>query len=77
MATTVNPYKRFKELLGSNSKQIATVLATYSDGTSLVTVRGRNFTVRGTDVPVGGKAWIVNGDIISEAPDLPVYSVTI
>jgi len=77
MATTVNPYKRFKELLGSSSKQIATVLTTYSDGTSLVTVRGRNFTARGTDVPVGRKAWIVNGDIISEAPDLPVYSVTV
>jgi len=78
MATTVNPYKRFKELLGSSSKQIAEVLTTYNDGTSLVKTRnGKQFIARGTSVIAGEKAWIVNGEIVSEAPNLPAYSVEV
>jgi len=78
MATTVNPYKRFRELLGSNSKQIAEVKITYNDGTSLVETRsGKQFIARGNSVITGNKAWIVNGEIISEAPNLPAYSVTV
>lgn len=78
MATTTNPYKRFQQLLGSQSKQIAEVLVTYSDGTSLVETRsGKQFVVRGNDIPAGSKAWLVDGVIISEAPNMPSYSVTV
>lgn len=77
MPSTTNAYKRFKELLGSPSRQIATVVTVNSDGTSLVELRdGRRFVVRGTSVPVSSKVWVVNDEIISEAPDLPFFSVT-
>lgn len=78
MATTTNPYKRFKELLGSSSKQIVTIVVPYNDGTSLVTTRnGRQFIARGNDIPADEKAWVVDGSIISPAPNLPAYSVQV
>ena len=77
MATTVNPYKRFQELLGRGTKQIAVVEIVYNDGTSVVSVRGRSFSARGSDYPAGSHVWVVDGEIVSEAPDLPVYSVSV
>lgn len=78
MATTTNPLKRFKNLLGSTSKQIAKVITVHADGTSLVELRnGKRFVVRGDTVEETKKAWIVDSEIISEAPDLPSYSVSI
>ena len=78
MATTTNPYKKFKDLLGSTSKQVVSVLTVYNDGTSLVETRnGKQFVVRGNTVPMLSKAWVVDGTIISLAPDMPQYSVTV
>lgn len=77
MATTTNPLKRFQALLGEQSKQIATVVVVFNDGTCLVDVRGKRFVVRGQDVVADSRVWIVDGGIVSEAPDLPVYNVTV
>lgn len=77
MATTTNPYKRFQALLGGVSRQIALVSVVFNDGTCLVEVRGNRFVVRGKDVVPGNNVWVVNGEVVSEAPSLPVYSVKV
>lgn len=78
METTTNAMKRFKRVLGGTSKQVAEVISIANDGTSLVELRnGKRFIARGDTVAMGDNAWIVNGEIISKAPDLPSYAVTI
>lgn len=77
MPATTNAYKRFKSLLGGSSRQIVTVVGVNTDGTSLVRMRnGKTLVVRGVSVPAQSKAWVVNGEIVSEAPDLPFYTIS-
>lgn len=78
MTTTTNPFKRFQEIIGEPAKSIAEVVSLSSDGTSLLQARGgQMFRARGPSFPVGAKVWVRGDEVISEAPDLPVYQLFI
>ena len=75
---TVNPWRRFQQLTNYQSRVVATVYDIGPNGTSVVTLRGGTRTrVRGDSVAIGNKAFIVNGQIQGEAPDLPAYTVQV
>lgn len=76
---TVNPWKRFIGLLPGGSRTVGTV-ATISllSGTSIITLRnGSQMTAKGTGVPVGRKAFVVDGQVTGPAPELPQYEVEV
>jgi len=78
MTTTTNPFKRLQGIIGEPPKSIAEVVSVNSDGTSLLQARGGQvFRARGSGHPVGAKVWVRGEDIISGAPDLPVYQLFI
>jgi hypothetical protein len=75
---TVNPWRRFQQLTNYQSRVVATVYDIGPNGTSVVTLRdGTRARVRGDSVAIGNKAFIVNGQIQGEAPDLPAYTVQV
>ena len=76
---TVNPWVRFKQLLPSGQRTVGEVLSiSTATGTSLVELRGGiEIRVQGTDVAVGDKAFIVDGQITGTAPNLPQYDVEV
>ena len=70
----MNLYAHFKRLLPSDPVQFVTVQAHHADGSSTVeTPTGALLRVRGTDVSVGGRAYIQGGRIVEGAPDLAVF----
>jgi len=76
---TVNPWKRFIGLLPGGVRTVAEVVAIDSTtGLSRVALRtGTQVSVRGTDVPVGTRAYIADGVITGPAPALPHYDVDV
>ena len=75
---TVNPWRRFQQLTNYQSRVVATVYDIGPNGASVVTLRdGTRARVRGDSVAIGNKAFIVNGQIQGEAPDLPAYTVQV
>jgi len=71
-----NVYVRFQRLLPREPLQIGTVAALNADGTSTVTLpSGGSVRVRGQSVAVGSKAFIRNGEVIGEAPNLSAYTM--
>jgi len=75
---TVNPWRRFQQLTNYQSRVVATVYDIGPNGTSVVTLRdGTRTRVRGDSVAIGNKAFIGNGQIQGEAPDLPAYTVQV
>ncbi|MBT13318.1 MAG: hypothetical protein CMI02_14930 [Oceanospirillaceae bacterium] len=74
---TVNPWRRFQQLTNYQSRAVA-IVRDVGTGTSVVELRnGTRARVRGDTVAVGSKAYIVNGQIQGEAPDLPAYTVQV
>lgn len=72
--TTVNAFLRFRRLLPQKSRFTITVTAKNSDGTSDGTTRdGGKVRVLGDSVDVGQKAWVEDGRIVGEAPNLIEY----
>lgn len=50
----------------------------YKPATSTITLRnGSQMTARGTEVPVGQKAFVVDGQVMGQAPALPQYEVEV
>lgn len=73
--TTVNAFLRFRQLLPQRTRYTATIEAINTDGTSNGTTRdGGKVKVIGDSVEVGLKAWVEDGRIVGEAPDLTEYS---
>lgn len=71
---TVNPWKKFIGLLPGGVRLVGTV----ESGTSLITLRnGSQIAARGTDVPVGARCFVVDGQITGPAPELPQYDVEV
>jgi len=71
-----NLWTRFRRLIADKPTVIVTVTTVNSDGTSLVTTAaGGSMRVLGTSVAVGSKAFVRDGAIIGEAPDLPYYEL--
>lgn len=76
MAT--NLWKRFEKLLPQTPLLRATVESVNGDGTSTVTLTGGGcMRVFGTSVPAGSKAYIQDGKIVEEAPNLAHYELEI
>lgn len=77
-ASTTNPYKRFKEIMGESRRSVVEVVGVYADGTSLVSARtGDVFRVNGNKHAVGVKVWIEGDAIVGDAPRLPAITITI
>ncbi|PRB80534.1 hypothetical protein [Pseudomonas sp. MYb185] len=78
MATT-NPWKRFVGLLPGGARTVGTVASiNLQTSTSTVTLRnGSQMTAKGTSVPVGLRAFVVDGQIAGPAPELPQYEVEV
>lgn len=77
--STVNPWKRFISLLPGGVRTVGTVTGIHPlSGTSTVQLRnGSSVTVQGLSVPVGQRAFIVDGRITGPAPNLPQYEVEV
>lgn len=76
MAT--NLWARFRRLLPGNPLIIVTVVSVNTDGTSTVTTAsGGAMRVLGTTVAAASKAYVKDGAIVSEAPNLPHYEIEV
>ena len=74
MAT--NPWARFRRLVPSAPMVIVTVASVATDGTSMVTTAaGGTLRVFGDAVAAGDKAYIRDGIIIGEAPNMTHYEL--
>lgn len=74
----MNAYGRLLRLLPKDPLLIGTVTDHNDDGTStLLLIDGRPIRVRGQDVAVGLKAFIRAGRVEGEAPNLPLFNVTV
>lgn len=70
--TTVNPWKRFQQLLPRAGRYTVTIDSVNGDGTSRATRRdGTKVRLKGELVGAGKKAWVDGEQIIGEAPNLP------
>lgn len=76
---TVNPWKRFIGLLPGGERTVGTVVSINdASGISIIQLRnGTEIAARGTDVPQGSRAFIVDGQITGPAPELPHYDVEV
>lgn len=74
----INAYRGFRELLPESPLIIGTVAAHNPDGTSdVTTLAGGTIRVRGQTVAPGLKAFVRNGLIEGQAPDLPSFNLTV
>ena len=76
---TVNPWKRFIGLLPGGVRTVATVVSVdLASGTSIVALRnGNQMTARGVDVEPASRAFVLDGDIMGPAPELPQFDVEV
>lgn len=59
---TVNPWRKFKNLLPGGARTVVTITALNGDGTSQAQLRDATaILVKGESVPVGQKALVVDG----------------
>lgn len=72
---TVNPWKRFIGLLPGGAKTVGEVVSIdTAAGTSVVQLRtGSQVVARGTSVAAGQIAFLVDGQVMGQAPSLPQY----
>lgn len=72
---SVNVWKNFIGLLPGGSRTVGAVISiNTSAGTSVVELRnGNRVSVRGTSVSAGQNAFIVDGQVMGQAPSLPQY----
>ncbi len=76
--TTGNIYRRLLELLPDAPLRIGTVTAHNADLTSTITLlSGAVISARGIGVAVGLKAYVRDGIIEGEAPNLPTSIIEI
>lgn len=67
-----NLYKRFIELLPGRREIIGDVIEHNDDGTSTIaTLDGQWIRARGQDVDVGLRAFVNDGRVTGQAPNLP------
>jgi len=72
-----NLFARFARLLPNEPLQVGEVTAHNADGTSTVTLPTGTIRARGQGVTIGLNAFIRNGEVIGEAPNLTSYSVDV
>ena len=72
---SVNPWRKFTNLLPGNLRAVVTITANNGDGTSNATTRdGTPIVVTGEGVAPSGQALIVDGEINVQVPALPQSS---
>lgn len=75
---STNLFSRFRELLPQTPLLVGQVISHNEDGTSSVRLPGTQvIRVRGQTVAVELFAFVRNGVIEGEAPDLPTYDIAI
>ena len=76
MAT--NLWARFRKMLPGSRMVVVTVVTVNNDGTSTVTTSsGGAMRVLGTGVEATKKAYVKDGAIVSEAPNLQHYEIEV
>jgi hypothetical protein len=75
---TVNPWRRFKNLLPGGARTVVTITALNGDGTSQATLRDTTaILVKGESVAAGQKALVVDGEVRQQVPSLPQTAVEV
>ena len=75
---SVNPWRKFANLLPGNLRAVVTVTANNGDGTSNATTRdGTAIVVKGEGVAPPNQALIVDGEISVQVPALPQSSAEV
>ena len=75
---SVNPWRKFTNMLPGNLRTVVTITANNGDGTSNGTTRdGTAIVVKGEGVAPPDKALIVDGEIRAKVPALPQNSVEV
>lgn len=73
-----NLWAKFKRMLPDNPLIIVTVATVNADGTSTVVTAGDGvMRVLGTSVVAGKKAYVREGIVVSEAPDLQYFEIEV
>ena len=76
MATNV--WEKFQKLIAGPAMEVATITTVNSNGTSrATTANGGQVQLIGTNVAAGKKAFIQDGRVISEAPNLTYYELEV
>lgn len=77
--STVNPWKRFIGLLPGGMRTVGTVTSVnLQNGTSVIMLRnGSQISAKGTGVAKGLKAFVVDGQVMEQAPGLVQYEVEV
>ena len=75
---SVNPWRKFTNMLPGNLRAVVTITANNGDGTSNATTRdGTAIVVKGEGVAPPGQALIVDGEISVQVPALPQTSAEV
>ena len=75
---SVNPWRKFTNLLPGNLRAVVTITDNNGDGTSNATTRdGAVIVVKGEGVGPGLPALIVDGEISTQVPSLPQTSTEV
>ena len=73
-----NPWSRWEALEPQPTRMIGAILEHGADGTSLVEIiGGGQVRARGTGVAVGHLAFVRDGEIEGEAPELPLALIEV
>ena len=78
VTVATNLWTRFRSLIPDAPLVVVTVNSVNADGTSSVaTSSGGALRVRGTSVAAGKKAYVRNGEITGEAPNLQHFEIEV
>jgi len=78
VASSVNEFTKFQGLINNDHVEIITITANNADGTSTgTTPSGDIVKVRGETVAAGNNAFVKNGVVDGQAPNLSVIGVII
>lgn len=73
-----NLFTQFQNLSSSPAMTVVTIQSVNNDGTSTAeTLSGITITINGDSVAAGKKAFVRNGEIIREAPNLTIGLFTV
>ena len=74
----MNLFNQFKKLLPTQHLLVGEVVSHNADGTSTVNLpSGATIRARGQGVAVNDNAFVRDGEIAGQAPNLPVTNVTV
>lgn len=74
----MNLWTQFRQLLPESPLLVGIVLSLNADGTSTVQLPdGANIQAQGQLVAESAKAFVRGGKVEGQAPDLPVFNVTV